>query len=172
MPTPWFYPNTVTQYAEVDSHIAWSGEETGFSSIKSNNGDFLITKKELLHIANSNLNDLKMKTYFLHLSNFKIISLPEVPSGIEVELEMRRGGRITDETMQLMYADINIGDNQASYKLDANTIYGSSTNTWGVDLTKTMLQDDTFGISVRFQSHPNWPHRESPKINYIRLRVW
>lgn len=172
MSTPWFYSNTITQYGEVPSHVSWANEDGGFAALKSNNNESIMTTKELLHIANPTTNDIKMKTYYLNLVNFNMINLPLVISGIEVEIEMNRGGRITDETIQLLLNDSHIGDNQASYPLSQNTVYGSETSTWGVNLTPAMLQDPTFGLSIRYQSHPSWPHRESPKLEYIRLRVW
>ena len=96
MSTPWFYSNTITQYGEVPSHISWDNEDSGFAALKSNNNESIMTTKELLHIANPTTNDIKMKTYYLNLVNFNMINLPLVISGIEVEVEMNRGGRITD----------------------------------------------------------------------------
>ena len=172
MPTPWFYSNSITQHAEDSSHISWSNELDGFTALKSNNAESIITTAEILHIANSNLNDFKMKTYFLNLVDFRITNLPSVITGLEVEISMNRGGRITDETIQLMFANSLIGENQAYYMLSVDTTYGSPTSTWEANLTPAILQDPTFGLSIRYQSHPSWPHRESPKIEYIRLRVW
>jgi hypothetical protein len=172
MTTEWFLPNLITQTAEVAQHIAWAGEENGFVYMKNADLSYVSTKKELLHIANPTTNNLKMKTYYLHLEDFNITGLPEVISGIEVEVNMTRGGRITDETVQLRYDGELIGRNSADYKLDNVKVYGAPDDLWELDtLTPEMLLDPSFGVTVRFQSHPSWPHREHPMINFIRLRV-
>jgi hypothetical protein len=174
MPTQWFLPTSVTQFAEVIQHVAWSGEENGFDNIKNIEYCFICTKTPLLHIANNTTNDLKMKTCYLFLTGFNINNLPNEISGIEAEFNMLRGGRITDETIQLRYNDIFIGDNLATGTLENIKIFGGYNNLWGLEtpIDPTMLVSPNFGIGVRFQSHPSWPHRESPMINHIRLRVW
>lgn len=173
MYTTWFYPNTVTQFPEVTEHVGWNGEETGFSFLKAPNQNYVTTKKELLHIANSVVNDLKMKTYFLYLSNFKMTNLPNPIQGVEVEIEMKRGGRITDETIQLRYNNEFIGKNKADYKLDVQKTYSGSASDWGVEeFNSLLLTDTTFGVGIRYQSHPSWPHKESAMINYVRIRAW
>ena len=58
-------------------------------------------------------------------------------------------------------------------RLDNVKLFGGEYDSWELEtLDLSMLTDPSFGLGVRFQSHPNWPHRESPMINYIRLRVW
>lgn len=170
MPTPWFYPNSVSQHAEVEQHVAWTDDNTNFSTIKNLDGMFLTTVKDLLHISNFTVNNIKMKTYYLYLKDFRIVNLNPV-SGIEVEVKVNRGGRITDDTIQLMYADQFIGDNKADFKLDIQKMYGSSSDIWSITDT-SILTNSEFGIGIRFQSHPSWPHKESPKLDYVRLRVW
>jgi len=171
MTTKWFLPNLISQTAEVEQHVPWV--ETGFVYLKSDDGNYLSTTRELLHIANPTVNDIKMKTYYLYLAEFGISNLPDIIAGIEVEVNMNRGGRITDDTMQLRYNDEFIGENRATYTLENIKTYGSSTDTWGIEnLTAEMLLDPSFGIGLRFQSHPSWPHREHPKVNYVRIRVW
>lgn len=171
MPTQWTYPTIVTQYAEVDQHIPW--DESKFAYLKFADGQYLPTTKELIHIANPNVNDIKNKTNYLFVKGFNFVDLPSEISGIEAEISVIRGGRITDETIQLMYNGEFISDNVANYSLDIVKLYGSSTSLWGdSNLNNTMLSDQEFGIGVRYQSHPMWPHRESPKLDFIRLRVW
>jgi hypothetical protein len=40
------------------------------------------------------------------------------------------------------------------------------------DTTSTLaiLNSSTFAVAVRFQSHPEWPHRESPMVEYVAIR--
>ena len=124
MTTPWFYPNAVTQYGEIPQHVSWQGEDNNWAYLRTTDAD-VSTTRELLHIANSTVNDLKMKTYYLYLTDFGIADISDPILGIEVMIDMRRGGRITDETIQLRYNNDFIGDNRASYQLDNNKIYGS-----------------------------------------------
>jgi len=171
MTTPWFYPYAITQYAEVPQHVSWAGSENNYADLRTDDGAFLSTTGELLHIANPSVNDLKMKTWYLYLTDFRLTNIPAVISGVQVEIDMRRGGRITDETVQLRYQDQFIGENRADYALDNRKVYGGDQDLWSAALTPSMLSDTSFGLGIRFQSHPSWPHREHPMLNYIRLRV-
>ena len=172
MSTNWFYPNSITQIAEDEHHVSWAGESTGFYPLKSNVYEFVGTVRPLLHVANSMVNDLRMKTYFLYLTQFNMKNLPQTISGVEAEVNMKRGGRITDDTVQLRYQNEYIGDNKATATLENIKIFGGETELWGASLSPTILTDSSFGIGIRFQSHPYWPHKETPMINYVRLRVW
>lgn len=172
MTTSWFYPNSVTQDYEVIEHISWN-DVNNFSSLKHPDGNFCTLSAPLLHIANSYTNDIKMKTWYLYLTQFNILPavIPTTISGIEVEINMNRGGRITDETIQLLYNNDLIGENRANFDLSPNKFYGGSTDVWGLTPTSALLTNSTFGIAVRFQSHPSWPHNEYPRIDYIRIRI-
>ena len=172
MTTNWAFARTITQHAEVEQHISWQGEDTGFSGIKSDLYGAIVTSADLYHTANLTVNDRRTKTYYLYLNDFPLINIPETISGVEVIVNIDRRGRITDETIQLMYNGEFIGNNLADFKLDQNKVYGGETDTWGASLTNEMISDSSFGIGIRFQSHPSWPHKDSAKINYIKLRVW
>jgi hypothetical protein len=169
MPTKWYYPNNISQYAEVQEHVPWVED---FHKIKHPDGNFLRLSKTLLHIANSRTNDLKMKTYYLILEDFQIDNCPQIISGIEVEINMNRGGRITDDTVQLRYNSNFVGVNKADFDLAPKKIYGNQSDLWDTSLTKLQVENNTFGIGVRFQSHPSWPHNEYAKVDYIRLRLY
>ena len=108
----------------------------------------------------------------MYLTNFALTNIPDTISGVELLVAMNRKGRITDETIQLRYDNEFIGRNMADYKLDQTKIYGSDTDTWDADITQEMVLDSSFGVGIRFQSHPNWPHKDTPVIDYVKLRVW
>lgn len=171
MTTKWFFPNSISQFGEVEQHVPW-GEEA-FVNVKTDDANYLSTTHELLHIANPSVNNLKMKTYYLYVTDFRMTALPSIIAGIEVEVNMKRGGRITDETIQLRQQDEFIGENRANYLLDNVTLYGSPTDLWDIPIVDSvLLSDPSFGVGLRYQSHPSWPHREHPMINYVRIRVW
>lgn len=172
MTTSWFYPNSVTQDYEVVEHIPWN-DVNNFSTLKHPDGNFCTLSAPLLHIANSYTNDVKMKTWYLYLTQFNISSaaIPASISGLEVELNMNRGGRITDDTIQLLYNGNLIGENRADFDLSPKKLYGGVTDLWGITPTISLLTNSTFGVAVRFQSHPSWPHNEYPRIDYIRVRI-
>jgi hypothetical protein len=170
MTTTWTLPNAVDQYAETGgetAHISW----INFSGLSSLDGRSTRTSKDLIHIAVDERHDLTNKTYFLKLTNFSFIKLPEVLSGIEVRISMNRGGRITDETVQLCINNNLIGDNQASLEMSPIKLYGSDTSKWNTQLTMNDIQNPTFGVVIRFQSHPRWPHKSSPLIDAVELRI-
>jgi hypothetical protein len=173
MTTNWTLPRTISQYAEPggeDGHVTWL-EVDNFNSLKAFDGKSVRTTRDLIHIAREPRHDIKEKTYYLKITNFNFINLPETVNGIELKISMNRSGRITDETIQLCKNDVIIGDNHASLNLDLIKIYGSETDMWGTNLTMQDIQDPSFGIVLRFQSHPNWPHKNSPLVDSVELRI-
>lgn len=170
MTTNWTLPSIIEQYAEPggeDAHISW----VNFSGLASLDGKSTKTSRDLTHIAVDERHDLTNKTYYLKLTNFNFTRLPETLSGIEVRVSMNRGGRITDETVQLCINNNLIGDNQASLEMSPIKIYGSDASKWNTQLTMNDIQNSTFGVVIRFQSHPRWPHKSSPLIDAVELRI-
>jgi hypothetical protein len=172
MSTNWSFATTITQYAEDSSHIPWKDSGTGFYEALYNDNVYLETTKSLLHIPRAPINDLTMKTWFLKFTGFTFNNIPNTISGVIAELGMSRGGRITDDTIQLTYNNVLIGENYANLGLDIVKQYGSSTDLWEANLTNTIINDPTFGIVLRFRSHPSWPHNSTPMVDYIRLIVY
>jgi hypothetical protein len=173
MTTNWTLPSAVTQYAEPGgelAHVSWNND-TNFSGLTNISGRSVKTSRDLVHIARDPKHDIIEKTYYLKVSSFNFISLPGVLSGIEVRLTMNRSGRITDETVQLCLGSDLRGDNQASLNLDPIKVYGGENTLWNSNLTLSNIQNPVFGVVLRFQSHPNWPHKSSPLINSVELRI-
>jgi hypothetical protein len=172
MPTNWSNPSIVSQYAEHPIHIAWD-LDNNLNGLQSADANSLKTVKDLLFISNPTANNIRMKTWFLSASGYNFENIPTQISGIEVMLGMKRGGRITDDTVQLQYNGGLIGDNKATFDLDMIKTYGGSLDLWEVgSISPVILGDPTFGVVVRFQSHPQWPHRETPLIDYLKMRIW
>lgn len=171
MPTPWFYPTTISQTAEDASHIQWD-DTNNFVFLRSADNNFTKTVKSLLHIANSRSTALKNQTWYLLLTGFNFTNLPATITGLEAEIHMDRGGRITDETIQLRVGNNWIGDNQADAKLDEYKFYGSPDSNWSVDNLSSYILDPSFGMGLRFQSHPSYPHNSTPRIDYVRIRLY
>jgi hypothetical protein len=173
MTSNWALPTLITQYAEPAAethHVSWL-EVDGFSGIKTADGRSIKTSRDLLHIAKDPRHDLVEKTYFLKLVSFNFINLPETLSGIEMRLTMNRSGRISDETVQLCLQDNLIGDNQTNFGLNPIKVYGSDISNWNANLTIADIQSPSFGVILRFRSHPNWPHKNSALIDAVELRV-
>lgn len=178
MPTSWTYPTVASQYTDSDVHIPWMHNNTEFinSSLDLTTPQYEINQlhsaKDLLHISNTLVQDIKMKTYYLVLTGFDWKNLPGSVSGIEARINVRRTGRITDEAIHL-YQGAPIGTNQATLDLSNDKIYGNETFLWGLEeISLGMLNDPDFGIVLRYQSHPNYPHRVTPNIEHVQLRVW
>jgi hypothetical protein len=173
MTSNWALPTIISQYAEEtaeDNHISWI-EVDNFSSLKSLDGRSIKTSRDLLHIAREPRHDIKEKTYFLKVTGFNFIDVPDVVSGIEAKITSNRYGRITDETIQLTLNNTVIGDNQASLDLNPIKIYGGQDNIWNTNLTTAGILDASFGIVLRFQSHPRWPHKSSMLLDSVELRI-
>ena len=179
MTTSWTRPSTIRQYAEADTHIAWRSEH--FVDMQSVSVGGLETVAPLLHISRSPKTDIIYKTYFLELTGFNFINLPDTISGILAVIDMDRGGRIADDTIQLTYQGNLIGENKpagiinprnGASLLSPKTNYGGPTDKWDIkDLTLEMIADPTFGITVRYQGHPHWPHKSLPTLRSIQLQI-
>ena len=173
MTSNWALPRNVIQYAEEsaeDFHVPWL-EKNNFGGLKNLDGKSIQTTRDLLHIARDPRKSITEKTYFLKITNFNFQNLPATVSGIELKLSMNRYGRITDDTVQLCLNDQEIGTNQANLNLDPKKIYGGDTILWDTNLSISNVSNSTFGIILRFKSHPNWPHRCSPLIDATELRI-
>jgi hypothetical protein len=174
MTSNWALPTNIIQYAEEgaeDAHISWT-ETDSFSGLKSADGRSIKTSGELVHIAREPRHNITQKTYFLKITGFNFINLPDTVSGIEMKLSMNRFGRITDDTVQLCVNDQLIGENQATLDLNPIKIYGDQTSMWDTNLSISDVQNPSFGVTLRFKSHPRWPHKSSAMIDVVQVRVY
>ena len=169
----WSLPTTITQYSEEGAesvHVPWR-EVNNSLYIKGSHILGITTSKDLLHIARDPRHDVLQKTYFLKMTGFDFSNFDGPVTGIELKLTINRGGRITDDTVQLCLENLIIGKNLGSRNLDPEKIYGDENDTWETTLSAQNIKDPTFGIILRFQSHPDWPHRSSPIIDAVELRI-
>ena len=175
-------PTIVTQYAEDEAtQIQWQIDNLNFLSSPGIGG--VSTVKPLLHIARSPKYDYKNQTWSISCTGFNFNTVPDVISGVSAIIAMNRGGRITDDIIQLCYQGQLIGENKAqpAYIMTANqdqsllhptTVYGGDLDLWKVDdLTANMVTDLSFGIVARYKSHPSWPHSTSPILYSISLQI-
>ena len=174
-----FRPHQVDQVSAVPEHeIAWQSSPTS-------NPEYLLesrwrTVKNLAHIANPATGDLRNQTYSLICTAFQMTDLPSTISGLELTLNAQRNGRIVDEIIQLTYQGQAIGDNNFVYLTDSEghlklvnqTVYGGPTDLWAAELTPEILQDPTFGVILKFQSHPYYPHSCGMLVESVQLTVY
>jgi hypothetical protein len=191
MTTQWFYPSNTTQTAEFDEHVQWqagyinSVDEHGrLQSVPntdlSNRLGIIQSIRPILYISNDGHAPRREKTWYITFTGFNITGITNPINGIEVQTIVRRKGRIMDETVQLSYQGNLIGENKINYGLDDlnhvpinnSTSYGGPTDLWDNQLTASILQDSTFGITLRFQSHLYYPHKETVLVDSIQLRVY
>jgi hypothetical protein len=172
-----YLPQAVEQTAN-ENEISWQqspATETGYL-LESN----WTTVKTLVHISNPATGDLRSRTQALVCSNFQITDLPQQISGIELQLLTDRNGRIVDEIIQLTYQGQPIGSNNFVYKTDSNghlpinntTTYGGPDDLWDAEITAEMLQDPSFGVILKFQSHPYYPHNSGMRLKAVSLTVY
>lgn len=175
MPTEWTYPTTITQFCEADVHIPWTEIDNDFTQI-----NLVRTKTDLLHMSNPLVNDMRMKTYYLVLTGFEFVNPPEVISGIESFINIRRGGRIVDETIQLWANGQALGANLATGNIDGygNLVilnehtYGAPTDLWGLESFDPTLINDNFGLVLRYQTHPKYVHQTTAFMHHVQMRLW
>jgi hypothetical protein len=160
MTTEWTTPATFFQYAEEgaeSAHVQWD------PTLTSTNGC-------LEHVARSPKHDLRTKTYYLKATGFTFQSLPETISGIELRLSVKRRGRVTDETISLVVND-QPSENRATLDLAPTKIYGSATDLWSLQNVSPADLNSQFGVLIRFQAHPQWPHKDAAFIDAVELRI-
>ena len=173
-----YYPQTATISSTSDLEVSWrkTRDDNNLQLI----GSRWQTSAKLFHLSNPACGDLKNSTQPIWCTNFNITTLPEVISGIVLQVNTQRNGRATDEIIQLTYQGEPIGTNHVDYYTDTEghitlnnlATYGSSTDSWGVDLTPEMLQDPSFGVILKFQAHPYYPHSSGMFIDSVSLTVY
>jgi len=175
-------PTIITQSAESPVHVAWKETDGKLYYLKHFDEQMTNTVGPLFHTANPYAGDRLMKTWYLNFTGFKFIwpygaTSPTLPvTGFEIVLKTQRSGRIVDDTVQLVNKNKVVGTNYASINLGMTKIYGGFQDTWGLTFTNVnevlaLIQDPTFGVTVRLQSHPSWPHREVPGIDTVLIRL-
>jgi hypothetical protein len=179
MTTLWAKPSSIRQYAEADQNIAW--QDINFVDLAKDGMANVETVAALYHLARSPKLDLTYKTWYLECTGFNFNNLSNVITGISAIVIMDRGGRIVDDTIQLTYQGLLIGSNKPAGIIDPRsgasllapiTNYGGASDTWGVkNLTRETISDSSFGITVRYQSHPHWPHKTVPSLKSIQLQI-
>ena len=169
MTTIWTSPRSITQYAEHESHIAWNTDN--FDKVITLNGGVSLSAP-LLHISRQPKNDILMKTWYIVASDFNFTSIPEQISGIEFRFTVDRSGRVFDDTVQLSLDNELIGENKCSRTVDPIQVYGGISDTWNVSDLSNIIQDPSFGITIRLKSHPSWPHKTTPILRGLELQIY
>ena len=172
-------------YRPTSVEIISNENEISWKTTPSRNVNFLLesrwsTVRSLKHIANSASGNIRERTQALICTNFQIDKLPDIITGLEVKITAQRNGRIADEIIQLTYQGNPIGANNFIYLADSEghikitneTIYGNPTDLWGTELTPDILTDPSFGIILKFQSHPYFPHNVGISLDEVLLTVY
>lgn len=174
MTSSWTNPTIVTQYAEEGGenvHVLWDDTDN-FANLKHTDGYGVGTMGYLEHIARSPKTDTTNKTYYIRATGYNFVNLPETISGIEIRLTANRRGRITDDTVQLCLNNNLIGENRATLAVNPLKVYGGETDIWAVDnLSIEDIRDNSFGVVLRFKSHPSWPHRDAVFVDSVEIRI-
>lgn len=164
----WYYPISVTQNAEDSSHIPWDSAGD-FFYLKSRDLARTKTVLPLKHIPVLSKVSIRNKTWFLKC-RFNLGSEPFPINGLQLQIQMDRGSRITDDTVQLYLNNDLIGNNLATVEINPLKTYG---NTWGLSWSQQEFQNlvgANFGVVLRFQSNLTTPHSTTPSIDFIRIR--
>ena len=174
-----YLPTNVVQSSQIPN------DEIGWYSTPSTNIGFLAgsrwsTVRDLKHISNPATGDLRNKTWALTCTNFQMQSLPDTISGLQLNVSAQRNGRIVDEIIQLTYQGTAFGNNNFVYKTDNegnltilnDSVYGGPEDLWGFSLTPAILQDPSFGVILKFQSHPYYPHSSGMMLDSVSLTVY
>jgi len=173
-----FYPSLIAQSSSAPE------QEIGWTSTPTSSLNYLLNSRwktvdVLSHLSNPATGDIRNKTWALTCTGFNIPLLNEI-NGIQLTVVGQRNGRIVDEIIQLTYQGQAIGNNNFYYITDSEghllltneTTYGGTTDMWGTTLTPEQLTDPTFGVILKFQSHPYYPHRCGMFLDSVSLTVY
>lgn len=162
-----------------------TSEELSWRSTPVANRNFLLEKRwstvgSLYHIANSATGGLRNRTSSLICTDFRMSNLPGTITGLRLDIQTQRNGRAADEIIQLTYQGELIGNNNFNYYTDQEghltltdqTVYGGTEDLWGAELTPEMLQDPSFGVVLKFQAHPYYPHSSAVYLDSVTLTVF
>ena len=164
----WYYPTSVSQEAEAITHIPWDSAGN-FVYLKSKDLAQTKTVKPLQHIPNAYSTPIRNKTWYLYCK-FQLGKETGRINGIQLQIQMDRGARVVDDTVQLIYNNQPIGDNMATADITQLKTYG---NDWGLTWTDPDSYVTTygdFGVMLRFQSSYTTPHTTTPLIDFVRMR--
>jgi hypothetical protein len=174
MTTSWTNPTTITQFAETDAenvHIPWDSVNN-FADIKNDNEQGVGTMQGLYHYARSPEADINSKSYYIRATGYNFQNLPSTISGVELRLKTKRGGRVTDDTVQLCLNGEDIGENRANLVVNPLKYYGGEDDFWGLEnIPVSTIQNNTFGVTLRFKSHPQYPHRDAVFVDCVQIRI-
>lgn len=174
-----YYPRSVEiETQDPENEISWN--TTPSRDVNSLLEKRWSTVKSLKHIANPATGNIRERTTSLICTNFQIDNLPESISGLELKLVAQRNGRIADEIIQLTYQGQAIGKNNFVYLTDSEghlkitneTFYGGPSDLWEAEITEDMLRDPSFGVILKFQSHPYYPHNVGMILDSVSLTVY
>lgn len=167
MITDWLIPTTII--SDLDAENAdWEDLHPADNVLQFP----LITKEDLNHIALHDLAYTSKSGDVLILSGFNIPSYTTI-NGIEVMLDIRRRGRITDYVLQFYVGNTPVGDNLATKDpaRPNQSVYGSNTNTWNID-PSVNLQDPNLNLRLQVGPHPNYPSRDPAIIDKVSVRIY
>lgn len=174
-----YTPNNVEQVSDnPDDEIAWR-------STPSTNIGYLLnsrwaTVRQLTHLSNPACGDIGSQTYSLICTSFNMTELPDEITGISLKITGQRNGRVVDQQVQLTYQGQPVGDNKVDYETDSeghilllnDTTYGGPEDFWGAEITREMLQDSSFGVILKFQNHPFYPHSCGMFLDSVSITVY
>ncbi len=131
--------------------------------------------------AASLISILSGNTYYLKVTGFNF-NIPWYASicGVNVEIESRATGlilsaSIRDQEVRLIKNGIISGNNYALAgnwgSSDSYKSYGSSTDTWGLDLTPADVNDPGFGIAISARITALIAALPSAEIDHIRMSL-
>ena len=172
-----YVPNLVLGAEPAEHEITWVSKVSNLGDIL---GQRWQTSSDLEHRSNPASGDLRNQTQSLLFLDFRMTEIPETISGIELRVVGQRNGRITDQVIQLVYQGQPIGENNFNYVTDGSghliirndTTYGGPTDLWGTEVTAEMLQDPSFGVMLKFQSHPYYPHKCGMFLDSVSLTIY
>lgn len=175
-----YRPHHVELFSEMpDEEITWrTTNSTDPNSLLQKRWS---TVRSLKHIANPATGDLRDRTWALICTDLQVTNLPEVITGVQLNLNTNRNGRVFDEIIQLTYQGNLIGINNINYQVDSEghlsplqneSVYGGLENLWEADITEDMVRAPSFGVFLKFQSHPFYPHNCGMLVDSVSITFY
>ena len=172
-----YSPTQVLGAQPTEYEVTWTMQ--GVSNSNNTLDSRWITERSLRHLSNTATGDIREQTQSLLFVGFNITDATNIV-GIGLDVAGNRNGRIVDQIVQLTYQGEPLGENNFSYITDVEghlpitnlSTYGGPTDLWGAQLTPEIVQDPSFGVILKFQSHPYYPHRDRMILDRVTLTLY
>jgi hypothetical protein len=163
--TNWLYPSIINYNIDPNGvNTIWVDTYNDITNLQFP----VATKKHLRRISIHDTAAVTIMSDTLVLSGFTIPTFTKLV-GMEIMVQVRRLGRITDYVLQPVISDTTYNNLAlGSGGLPNLLTYGSTTETWGITGNFT---SSNFSIYFQLGPHPQYPGNDEAIVDNVAIRI-